>query len=236
VRRADRLFRIVDALRRKRRAVTARELARALEVSERTIYRDIDDLSRSGVPILGEAGVGYELRGYDLPPLMFSRDEIEALVFGARIVESWADNELAASARSVLSKVEAVVPETVGRYLEGTPLLAPKDHQRLVLPFDLADLRRAIRETRKIRLEYLDEQGNATRRIVRPLGLTFYGVVWLIVAWCELRKDFRVFRPDRVRSIRFLKTPFAEERGKTLRDFLTSTEDRYRARMSNTKE
>ena len=221
MRRADRLFQIVQHLRRRKTATPARVLADKLGVSERTIYRDITDLILSGVPVQGEAGVGYLLRGYDLPPLMFTRDEIEALVFGARIVQSWADGELAGYARQALDKVEAVLPEAVAHYVEGTPLYAPGDHARVEMSFDLKDLRHAIRDRCKLRIAYADEHGCTTRRTIRPLALTFYGVVWLVVAWCELRRDFRVFRPDRIQKIVFTKAQFQDDPGKTLHDFMS---------------
>ncbi|MEX2016586.1 MAG: YafY family protein [Candidatus Hydrogenedentales bacterium] len=170
MRRADRLFQIVQFLRRRKTATPARVLAGRLNVSERTIYRDITDLILSGVPVQGEPGVGYLLRGYDLPPLMFTRDEIEALVFGARIVQSWADDELAANARQALEKVEAVLPEAVSHYVEGTPLYAPSDHARTPMAFDLKDLRHAIRDQHKLRIAYVDEQERITRRNIRPLA------------------------------------------------------------------
>lgn len=220
MRRADRLFQIVQHLRRRKTATPARVIAERLGVSERTIYRDITDLILSGVPVQGAPGVGYLLRGYDLPPLMFTRDEIEALVFGARIVESWADGELAGHARQALEKVQIVLPEAVSQYVEGTPLYAPKDHACADIAFDLKDLRHAIRNQHKLRIDYADEHGRITRRTIRPLALTFYGIVWLVVAWCELRQDFRVFRPDRIRKIAFTKKPFETEPGKTLADFM----------------
>jgi biotin operon repressor len=171
VRRADRLFEIIQHLRR-RPTTRARDLADALEVSERTIYRDIRDLMASGVPIEGEAGVGYVLRaGFDLPPLMFKEQEIEALVLGARIVESWADNELAEAASDAIAKIEAVIPERLRGYMANTALLAPSLHFMEPIAFDLADLRRAIRNRRKIRFRYTDVVGQGSERTVRPLSL-----------------------------------------------------------------
>ena len=145
MRRADRLFEIIQFMRRKDLA-RARDLAEALEVSERTIYRDIQDLTASGVPIEGEAGVGYVLKaGFDLPPLMFKEQEIEALVLGARIVESWADPELAAAASNVIAKVGAVIPDRLREYMANTALVAPPHHYMEPITFDVAELRRALR-------------------------------------------------------------------------------------------
>jgi len=154
MRRADRLFDIIQVLRR-RKLVRARDLAEKLEVSERTVYRDIRDLMAGGVPIEGEAGVGYILReGYDLPPIMFDEQEIEALVLGVRIVETWADPALAAAAGNVIAKVEAVVPERLRRHMEETALLAPADHFTHPIAVDPSELRRAVRQALKVRFHY----------------------------------------------------------------------------------
>lgn len=220
MRRADRLFDIIQTMRRQR-LVRARDLAEKLEVSERTIYRDIHDLMASGVPIDGEAGIGYMLReGFDLPPLMFSEAEIEALVLGARIVESWADRELSAAASDVIAKVEAVVPDRLRRYMADTALLAPCERYMEPISFDLAVLRRAVREHTKVRFTYTDALGDETDRTVRPLSLAFFGPAWILAAWCELRQDFRTFRLDRANQFKVLDESFPDERGKSLADFL----------------
>lgn len=217
MRRADRLFQIVQLLRG-RRVVTAGELAQELEVSLRTIYRDVQDLMASGVPIEGEAGVGYCLpRGFDLPPLMFEDEEIGALVLGARMVEAWGDAALAKRARSVLSKVEAVLPERLRPRLNEVELYVP-----LRLPSEIRHnvecLRRGIDQKRRVRFGYTDRDGRATERDVRPICLAFWGTVWTAGAWCELREDFRNFRPDRMRDIA-LADPFEDEPGKDLEAF-----------------
>jgi predicted DNA-binding transcriptional regulator YafY len=219
MRRADRLFQIIQILRRGQ-LTTAQALADELEVSSRTIYRDVADLIGSGVPVEGAAGAGYLLRdGYDLPPLMFSPTELEALVLGARIVASWADAELGRAAQDVLAKVEAVLPEPLRARLAKTPLLAPGDHAEAPRKVDLAALRRTIRERRKVELAYYDAAGRPTRRRVWPLGLFFYGPVWLLAAWCELRQDFRMFRVDRMAEAVLLDAAFEPTRGRTLEDF-----------------
>ncbi len=229
MRRADRLFQIIQRLRR-RRVVTARDLAAELEVSPRTIYRDIRDLGRSGVPIEGEAGVGYLLRDYDLPPLMFSREEIEALVLGARIVESWTDPELGRAAKAVLAKVEAALPSQLGQAVEETALFVPRAHGRVEVTIDFTELRRAVREQRKVRFAYSDVHANPTERTVWPLGLAFYGQVWVLAAWCELRDDFRAFRPDRMGELEVLAQEFPRQKGRTMEDFVASIgEERRRA-------
>ena len=220
MRRADRLFEIIQLMRRKA-PVRARDLSEALEVSERTIYRDIQDLAASGVPIEGEAGVGYVLRaGFDLPPLMFKEQEIEALVLGARIVETWADAELAQAASNVIAKVEAVIPDRLRDFMANTALLAPANRYMEPIRFDLARLRQALRGQFKVRFRYSDFAQRESTRAVRPLSLAYFGPVWLLAAWCELRDDFRTFRLDRIDGFEVLPERFRSETGKTLHDFL----------------
>lgn len=220
MRRADRLFEIIQLLRQKP-VVRARDLADGLEVSERTIYRDISDLIASGVPIDGEAGVGYTLRpGFDMPPLMFTESEVEALVLGARILESWTDPALAEAATRVIAKIEAVVPSGLRDYMATTALLAPGPHALEPITFDLSEMRRAVRERRLVRFRYTDAVGGGSERTVRPLSLAFFGPVWLLAAWCELREDFRTFRLDRIEDFALTNDVFRMERGKTLHEFL----------------
>jgi predicted DNA-binding transcriptional regulator YafY len=219
MRRADRLFQIVQLLRT-RRLVTAAQISRELEVSARTVYRDVADLMASGVPIDGEAGVGYALaRGFDLPPLMFDEEEIGALVLGARMVQAFGDEALARRARSVLSKVESVVPERLRK-----SFARPEWHVgrglRKEVRAHVENLRRGIDERRKLRFSYTDEKGHETERTVRPLCLAFWGPQWTAGAWCELRADFRNFRPDRMRAVELLDERFTAEPGKDLAAYL----------------
>ena len=228
MRRADRLFSIIQILRR-RRLTTAQHLSRELEVSERTIYRDIADLVSSGVPIDGEAGVGYILRdGHDLPPLMFGAAEIEALVLGARIVAEWSDQELARAADDALAKIAAVLPDRLRDHLGQIALYAPDNHHREPLPTEFTDLRAALREQKKVRFGYRNGDGEITDRTVRPLALLFYGAIWLLLAWCELRQDFRSFRLDRMSGIDITGTRFKPERGKTLPDYVRRADNAHR--------
>ena len=220
MRRADRLFEIIQFLRRKK-LVRAQDLAEQLEVSARTIYRDIQDLMASGVPIEGEAGVGYMLRGgFDLPPLMFDEQEIEALVLGARIVESWADPKLAEAAANVIAKVETVIPERLRAHMAETALIAPTNHWTEPLTIEPSRLREALRRRHKVHFTYRDGEDRGSERTVRPLGLAFYGPIWLLVSWCELRDDFRSFRLDRMAELQVLDQRYHLEPGKTLQDFL----------------
>lgn len=221
MRRADRLFEIIQFMRRQP-LTRARDLAEHFEISERTIYRDIQDLMTSGVPIEGEAGIGYVLRaGYDLPPLMFKETEIEALVLGARIVQSWGDKELADAATDVIAKVEAVLPEALRTFMTNTALLAPSQHRMEPICFELSLLRNAVRDARKVRIGYQDAGGDQTTRLVRPLSLAYFGPVWLLACWCELRNNFRTFRLDRITHFAVSDELFKAEPGKTLKDFLS---------------
>jgi predicted DNA-binding transcriptional regulator YafY len=218
MRRADRLFTIVQLLRGGRR-VTARQLAERLEVSERTIYRDVDELTLCGVPIEGEAGRGYRLpKSFEIPPLMFERHEIEALVVGVRLVEAWCGPGLAASARSALARIRGVVPADLIGGVDDTRVYAPR-FMRGTNPQHFEIAHHATTERRRLAIGYADEDGAASARTIRPLGLYFWGKVWTLVAWCELRTDFRSFRLDRIREPA-LGEPFADEPGKTLEIFL----------------
>jgi predicted DNA-binding transcriptional regulator YafY len=217
MRRADRLFQIVQHLRGGR-LVTARRLAERLEVCERTVYRDIRDLTLSGVPIEGEAGIGFVLRhGFDVPPLMFTREEIEALVLGARMVQAFAGERLADSAKEALAKIEAAVPDKLRQDLNASRLFAP-NVPRAPEPIDL--VRAAIHESRKIECAYTREDGKSSMRVLHPLGLYFWGRVWTLAAWCEMREDYRSFRLDRMTDLRVLDRQFEERPGHSLADFL----------------
>jgi predicted DNA-binding transcriptional regulator YafY len=232
VRRADRLFRLVQALRR-RRVSTAAQLARALGVSQRTIYRDVQDLSSSGVPIVGEAGVGYAIaKGYDCPPLMFTKEQVEALVLGARIAKAWGDAEIAKAADEALAKVEAVLPEALRNAVPDASLFAPDFHVREEIARHLGACRLAVRERRRLVLAYADRAGASSRRTVLPLGLFFWGNAWSLGAWCELRVGFRNFRLDRMSECMVTNERFVPERGKTLADFFEQYESEDGARSA----
>jgi predicted DNA-binding transcriptional regulator YafY len=220
MRRADRLFQLVQLLRM-RRFRTAAELAEELEISSRTVYRDVSDLIGSGVPIEGEPGVGYRLRaGYELPPLTFNREEIEALVLGARMVQAWGGEELAQSARAAITKIEAALPATLRDLLLHTALFAPAGPWNQALIASLDVLRRAVAEQRKIEFRYIDQKADSSSRVARPLGLYFWGAKWSLGAYCELRKDYRNFRPDRMSELRVLDDTWDGSDGIDLAGFL----------------
>ena len=217
MRRADRLFQIIQFLRT-RRVTTALWLSERLEVSERTIYRDIKDLIISGVNIEGEAGIGYVVRqGFDLPPIMFSEEEIKALTLGARIVESWADTSLSTAAQSALSKIQTVLPVELKESLDNTLLFSPLTRITPEISTSMAEIRYAADNSRKVSLEYARADGQRSERIIWPLGLFFWGSVWTIGAWCEKRDDFRIFRLDRINGLVVLDENYPQEKGKDLK-------------------
>jgi predicted DNA-binding transcriptional regulator YafY len=220
MRRADRLFQLVQLVRG-RRLSTGDWLAARLEVSLRTVYRDIAELQAQGVPIEGEAGVGYRMgAGFELPPLMFTQSEAKALVACVRLAQARLDPELAASAEQALHKIVGALPAAARAAAESLVLHAP------VSPLDartrdcLLQLRRAAEARRKLRLHYQDLQGAASERTVRPLGCFFWDAVWTLAAWCELRQDFRNFRVDRIARLDVLDEAFRDEPGRTLADLL----------------
>lgn len=222
MRPADRLFQIVLLLGRGR-VVTARMLAERLEVSERTIYRDIQDLAASGVPIEGEAGVGYVLRrGYQIPPLMFNEEELQALVFGADVARSWGDAQMAQAADSILAKVDAVLPEKLRPALDSHRLVVPDTTMNEQTTQMLGAVRDGINRRVRIFLDYRDAAEQGTERIVWPLTLLYWGRTWTLGAWCELRQGFRSFRIDRISTLNVLNSSFPDEEGKRLEDYLIS--------------
>jgi len=227
MRRADRLFQITQILRN-RKMVTAKQLAERLEVSERTIYRDIQDLSLSGIPVEGEAGVGYMLRHtLDVPPIMFNAEEIEALMLGVNMLKTWSGNELAQAAQSALDKIEAVLPQERRRELGQQKLFAPNfsvnKHQRN----NFESLRRAINHQHCLSIDYQSVAGKRSTRQIEPLGLYYWGRVWTLVAWCQLRENFRVFRVDLIKSIDNQQLKFDSTHGQSLDDYIAIQKARY---------
>ena len=225
MRPADRLFQLVQLIRG-RRLATAAWLAGRLAVSLRTVYRDIADLQAQGVPIEGEAGVGYRMRaGFDLPPLMFSTDEARALVAAVRLAQPRLDGALAAQAENALSKVLSVLPAGARAAAESLAVYAPPVGPDEATRARLETLRIAAESRRKVLLHYRDLKDALSQRSVRPLGCFFWGTVWTLAAWCELRQDFRSFRIDRVEQLDVLDERFRDEAGKTLADLLRACKD-----------
>lgn len=218
MRRADRLLRVIQILRRHRRPVKGQAMAEELEVSLRTLYRDIADLVTDGVPIRGEAGVGYVLgQGYDLPPLMFTTDEVEAVMLGLRWVMRRGDPDLVRAAQDAVAKVGTVLPGELRPVLFDTALLVPPSWRTFPDNVDVAVLRRAIREQRKVRISYRNEQGAATERVIWPFAISYFDAQRLIVSWCELRQAFRTFRTDRMVGAEVLPDKYRERRAVLLK-------------------
>ncbi len=221
MRRSDRLFDIIQRLRTARSPMTAAAIAADLEVAPRTVYRDIAALQASRVPIEGAAGVGYVLRrGYDLPPLMFTADEVDAMAVGMRLLRRTRDPGLQQAADSVLSKLAAVLPARLRGSLDTPPFHVSEGDAREPGAISLAALRVAIREANKLRITYRDLGGTASERVIRPVAMEYYVEVTLICAWCELRNDYRHFRTDRIEAAAVLPESFAAERERLVSGWL----------------
>jgi predicted DNA-binding transcriptional regulator YafY len=226
MRRADRLFQIVQHLRA-RRLTTAAALADLLAVSERTIYRDVRDLSLSGIPIQGEAGVGYRLdRSFELTALMFTPDEVEAVVVGLRMAQAFAGQRLSDASVTALDKVILALPKHRRAEVERLPIFVPPVHAHREVDPLRETLTQSIKEKAVLRLTYADDSGKDSVRAVQPLALHFWGSVWTLAAWCRMRKDFRNFRLDRVQACDRTGDTFPDEPGKTLDDFLRTVRAR----------
>lgn len=211
MRRADRLFQIIQILRRTRAPLTADSIAAELEISKRTVYRDIAALMGQRVPIRGEAGLGYVLDGgFDLPPLMLTPDEIEAAVLGARWVAGRGDPALARAAQDLIAKIGAAVPERLRPYVLEPASAASPSWPRVPDGLDMACLRASIHAGRKVALHYRDQEARETTRIVWPIAIGYHDTVRMLVGWCELRGDFRHFRTDRVIQATFLDQRYPE--------------------------
>lgn len=211
--RAQRLLDLIQLLRRHRQPVSGAALAQTLGVSLRTLYRDIGALTAQGARIDGEPGVGYVLRpGFVLPPLMFSEDEIEALVLGSRWVAERADEPLGDAARNALAKIVAVLPEDMRDDVDASGLLVGPGTPIAAGDAELADIRHAMRHERKLRISYLDREGEATRRTIWPIALGFFDKARVVAAWCELRQDFRHFRTDRILALKLTDKRYPRRR------------------------
>lgn len=223
MRRADRLFLIIHALRGRRSALPARRLAETLAVSLRTVYRDIADLQLSGVPIEGEAGVGYVLRkGADIPPLMFNAAELEALVVGTRFVRAFGGERLGTAASAALLKINAVLPAELRERGRRTRIFAPELEDRIEASGLIDRLHAAIEARSVLRLDYRDQDQAVTQREVEPLCLAFWGGSWTLGAWCRLRGDFRNFRPDRIAAMEDSGECFVDDRKRGIDAYLRS--------------
>ena len=220
MRRSDRLFDIIQRLRAASGPTTAAALADELEVTPRTVYRDIATLQARRVPIEGAAGVGYVLRkSFDLPPLNFTIDEIEAIAVGARLVNRLKDPALQQAAESVLAKVTTAVPERLRMHIADAPIYVSPGMTPEASGADLAEVRAAIRDSAKLYIAYADVSGRRTNRVIWPIAMAYYVDVTLVGAWCELRADYRNFRVERIVSSRVLDEHFDQDNGRLFREW-----------------
>ena len=221
MRKADRLNDIVHHLRRMHQAVTAQTLAEIFEVSHRTIYRDIQDLINSGVPILGEAGVGYVIdKKYHLPPIMFDADELEAIALGISMVSNWTDEKFAEKAQSAYKKIQATLPAPLINELHQISTFSAPSRYKIPWEVNFTEVRECIRSKHLVSFSYLDLNEQQSTRVVRPLALISFSPIWLLTGWCELRNAFRNFRLDRISEFTKLNTRYKDEKDKSLATYL----------------
>nr|WP_284694861.1 YafY family protein [Photobacterium galatheae] len=223
------MFQLVNLLKGRRLAITAKALAERLGVSERTIYRDIQHLQSSGVPIEGEAGIGYLIADYPLPPMMFTYDELTALLLGSKMVDAWTDTQLGANAKSAIAKIEAVLPHHLKQQHDHSPFLVSSYHHGPQQQAFSAQLRTAIEAKDVVLLHYQDAELRQTQRIVEPLGLVYWGGKWTLVAFCQLRHDYREFRLDRILNVESAGQRFTCHAQKNLSHYVALVKAKYAA-------
>lgn len=221
MRRADRMIKIVHFLRRRRRAVTAKRIAEEFDICTRTVYRDIQELMDSGVPISGEAGVGYLIdKEYYLPPITFDAEELEAIGLGISMVRQWTDEGFAHKAQSAFDKIQAVLPAALQGDLQQITTYATPTEISLPWSVSFSELRECIRKKQKIKITYRDEKVRTSTRTLRPVALIFASPVWMLAAWCEKRNDFRHFRLDRIVSMSVCTDIFEAEPDKNINAYM----------------
>ncbi|WP_199102134.1 YafY family protein [Aquitalea sp. ASV11] len=230
--RTERLFTLLQALRHHRFPVTGASLADELGVSLRTLYRDIATLQAQGANIEGEPGLGYILRpGFMLPPLMFTAEEIEALVLGSNWVAKRTDTHLGSAAKNALAKISSVLPQELRHNLDSSSLMVGTASQAETDVVDLSIIRRAIRSEYKLRIDYCDMQGNVTQRTIWPLALGYFDHVRMLAGWCEVRQDFRHFRTDRISTLLITQDHYPRRKQDLLKEWRTC--DAYQQASSN---
>ena len=233
MRRTDQLFQIIQILRRSHRPVTAQQLADELEVSKRTIYRSVADLIGQRVPIYGEPGLGYLLGpGYEMPPLMLTPDEIDAIVLGAQMVAELRDATLASAANDVIAKLGSVAPEHLHPYFAEPSVAARPSRNEAASEMDSRVMRAAIHAGSKLRLRYRSEGGEDTERTVWPVAIGYAETYFLLIAWCETRAAFRHFRTDRIQAMEVLDEAIGVRRGE-LRKRWIQWREAERQRLGN---
>ena len=235
MRKGERLFQLLNMLRSRRGVVTSQEIAEQLRVSQRTVYRDIQALSLSNVPIESEAGVGYRLRpGFSLPPLMFEEDELEALMLGVKMVLGWSDTQLGDAANRAFDKIKAILPDPLHtrHHQQNGWLIVPDFHRSHVSRFS-DELRAAIKGKRQIKITYQSLGEQQSVRELWPLGLVFWGRAWTLVAWCQLRQDYRVFRIDRIQQLNQQELKFQTSSTLSLQHYLALHEASAECKADN---
>ena len=226
MRKAERLNEIVHHLRRMHQAVTADTLAALFEVSPRTIYRDIQDLMDSGIPITGEAGVGYVIdKQYHLPPIMFDADEIEAIALGIGMVSNWTDAAFARKAKSAYEKIQATLTAPMIHELTQISTFSAPSRYKIPWKVNFTEVRECIRRKQFVTFSYLDLSDQVTDRTIRPLALISFSPIWLLAGWCEMRQNFRNFRLDRISDFSVSPQRFRDEKGKALSDYLKEQDE-----------
>ncbi|BBO26046.1 DNA-binding transcriptional regulator [Alteromonas sp. I4] len=226
MRKAERLNEIVHHLRRMHQAVTADTLAALFEVSPRTIYRDIQDLMDSGIPITGEAGVGYVIdKHYHLPPIMFDADEIEAIALGIGMVSNWTDAAFARKAKSAYEKIQATLTAPMVHELTQISTFSAPSRYKIPWKVNFTEVRECIRRKQFVTFSYLDLSDQVTERTIRPLALISFSPIWLLAGWCEMRQNFRNFRLDRISDFSVSPQRFRDEKGKALSDYLKEQDE-----------
>lgn len=233
MRRADRLLQIIQILRRANGPIAAARIAEELEVSVRTLYRDMVSLESTGVPVRGEAGIGYILeQGYDMPPLMFTASELEAVMLGARMLEGRGDESLARAAKDAVAKIAATVPDHLRSILIDTPLFVPQFQPPESLSVNTEDIRRSLRLEKQVDLSYRDLKGDVSQRIIWPVLISFFEGSTVLAAWCTLRSDFRAFRIDRMLDYQVLEDALPKPRKTLFVDWRKSGQ--WRQSVANT--
>lgn len=226
--KAERLFQLLTLLRSRRQAITADALAQMMNVTTRTIYRDMQTLTLSGIPIEGEAGVGYRLKpGFNIPPLMFDEQELDALLLGIRMVQAWSDKDLSTAADSLLHKIRAVLPDRVlhqHTQQEDWILVPNLDIDRQLAAYS-NQIRHAIKQRLILDINYQKENGDQSSRSLWPLGLFYWGRTWTLVAWCEIRDDYRMFRLDRITALTEKDLQYPQQADRSLQHYLSQAHD-----------
>ena len=226
--KADRLLKIITLLKGRRTVITARQLAEVLETSERTIYRDIQVLLDTGFPVEGEAGVGYRLQpGFEIPPIMFTAEQLLAVQLGLKMVQGWSDKELAISAEEARVKIEAVIPERLKETNQQNCLLVSKHYLNTEAAQHSLSIRKAIQQQCYLTMAYKKADGEHSNRVLIPLGLVYWGQKWTLIAWCQLRHDYREFRLDRIQALVVESEKFSTDENINLASYLKLLRELY---------